>query len=284
VLTVGATALPGADLPHRAAALGRRKVARVVVPAGPHPATGLPVCYLLHSFAGDRRSWLRALGPAVGEPPLSRWVLVAPESGRRWFINDHGGRRYEDYLLDDLVPAVEASLGAPVDASRQVIGGFSMGGAAAVALALRHPRRFPRAFAYAGAFYANRRQGDPYRHLRDGACLMPTEAEHDRVWGPPGSPVRERHDPDRLIAAATAVGRWPRIALEVGLDDYPRVIEVNRQMHRALDEAGIAHHYREAGGDHGWPPAAAAARRLLARWSTPSAAAASPPPPPGCPG
>jgi tryptophan synthase beta chain len=35
------------------------------------------------------------------------FIVVCRESGRRWFINDHAGHRYEDYLVHELVALVD---------------------------------------------------------------------------------------------------------------------------------------------------------------------------------
>jgi putative tributyrin esterase len=258
MLTVAADRLPGFDFRHDASALGRPKTARVLVPAGAAPADGFPVWYLLHGFGGDRLSWLTASGPALPADV----IMVLPESGRRWFLNDAAGRRYEDYLLSDLVPAIDAVF--DTDPRARVIGGFSMGGAAAVFLALRHPEVFPAAFSYAGAFYASRREGDPYAGHRSGGCMMPTESEHERVWGPLGSAMRARYDPDSVVAEVDDARSHPAIVLEVGTEDYPRIIDMNRMMHRALDAAGIAHDYAERAGGHKCGDAKPTAARVRA--------------------
>lgn len=252
---------PGVEFEHDARALGRRKVASVHVPSRRAPAEGFPVCYLLHAFGGDRRSWAQHGGTFL-ERYGAEAVFVFPESGRRWFMNDASGKRYEDYLLTDLIPSVESAFPVARSTRSRIIGGFSMGGAGAVHLALRHPGVFSRAFSAAGAFFASERQGDPYAAMRGGACMMPTEQEHDRVWGPVGSEVRRDYDTGRLIDRA-ANGPVPALALEVGTEDYPRVVEMNRRVHHQLDAAGIAHAYAEHPGDHGWPYAARAATRLL---------------------
>jgi putative tributyrin esterase len=244
MLTIAADRLTGLDFEHDAAALGRPKKVRVQIPERPAPECGFPTWYLLHGFAGDRLSWPRALGPGLADHA----ILVFPESGRRWFLNDAAGHRYGDYILGDLIPAIDEAFAT--DPRDRTIGGFSMGGAAALFLALDHPAVFPRVFSYAGAFYASRREGDPYAGLRSRGCMMPTQREHERVWGPLGSGMRRRYDPDRVIARARAAERTPAIVIEAGTDDLPRVVEMNRQMHRTLGAAGIAHTYSERPGAH----------------------------------
>ena len=34
---------------------------------------------------------------------------MLPECGRGWFINNHAGKRYEDYLISELMPLVCSS-------------------------------------------------------------------------------------------------------------------------------------------------------------------------------
>ncbi|WNG35602.1 esterase [Archangium violaceum] len=255
--------LPGFDFVHDAPSLGRSKVAYVIAPSGPPPAKGFPVCYMLHAFGGDRFSWARHGREFLAEH-RERVLFVFPESGRRWFMNDASGKRYEDYLMEDLIPAIEASFPVERAERSRIIGGFSMGGAGAVHLALRNPGVFSRAFAISGAFYASERQGDPYASQRASGCMMPTEAEHNRVWGPVGSDIRRSYDTGALLRNAAASGTLPELALEVGTDDYPRVVEQNRRVHRTLDELGVSHAYAEHPGDHGWGFAASSARRLLA--------------------
>src|SRR5688572_25882409 len=130
--------LPGTDFHHYAAFLGRKKIVRILIPSGIPPQSGWRVCYLLHPFGGNRLSWLRYLDIS----PFKRGcdlLLVFPESGRRWFINDASGNRYEDYIIEDLVPAIDAAFPTDQRAESRMIGGFSMGGATAVYLVLRHP-------------------------------------------------------------------------------------------------------------------------------------------------
>jgi S-formylglutathione hydrolase FrmB len=190
-------------------------------------------------------------------------IFVFPESGRRWFINDASGNRYEDYLIHDLVPAIDETFPTQRSRESRMIGGFSMGGAAAVYHSLRHPNLFAASFAYAGAFYASRREGDPYAAYRANGCLMPTENEHNRVWGPINSATRRMYDPHELIQSGVLGNVLPKIFLEAGINDYERVLAQNRKMHQALEDAGIKHVYVEHPGDHTWSFAVASAQRAL---------------------
>ncbi|MEA2489031.1 MAG: hypothetical protein QOH21_823 [Acidobacteriota bacterium] len=254
--------LDTADRSYRSAHLGRDKYVRLLMPRS-GKIEG--VCYLLHSYAGNFRTWAERtpLAFLAARLPI---LFVMPESGRRWFIDDAEGRRYGSYLLEELMPTIEAEFAPHTNRDTRVIGGFSMGGAAAVFHALRRPDLFGAAFAHAGAFHAARRIGDPYaaeRASRD--LLMPDIAAHEAVWGPPGSSIREAYDPHEVVERFAAGGQPPpRLYLDVGTDDYQRVVDTVREFHAILNGFGVPHEYREIRGAHTWDYVSAALPGALA--------------------
>jgi putative tributyrin esterase len=250
----------GNDLAHDSVALGRRKLVRVLAPPGGCDET-TPCLVLLHPFAGNRTSWLRHAPDLLAS--ISRDTLVAmPECGRRWFIDDHAGTRYESYVVEDLLPALRMQYGVT---GRFAVGGFSAGGAAAFFLALRHPGLFSAALAAAGAFTAGNRTGDPYRHVRTDDMMIPSEAEHDRVWGPPGSETRTIYDAARLVGGGDQRPR-PRFVFDVGNDDFPRMIAASERMADLLTAGDLPFTYSRSRGDHTWGYAAGAMTRLVSEW------------------
>ena len=118
----------------------------------------------------------------------------------------------------------------------------------------------------AGAFTAGNREGDPYRLVRSDDMMIPTEAEHDRVWGPPGSATRATYDPAALVKALAPDGPRPRFHLEVGTEDFPRMIAASETMAALFDAAGVTFTLSRASGDHTWDYAAPAMARLVAAW------------------
>jgi putative tributyrin esterase len=237
----------------RSTALGRTKRISVLLPRG-HTTDGgasYPTLYLLHGYGGNRESWITHTELQDLVEPLGL-IVVMPESGRRWLINDHRHHRYEDYLLGEVVPFAEGTLGSRPDREDRGIAGFSMGGATAVIHALRHPDTFCVAASLSGAFEASSRLGDPYAELRvDPGMLMPSEADHNRTWGPAGSQTRLEHDPFRLLRVQGR-GQGASLYIDVGTDDHARILDGNRRLHQELDALGVDHSYTERPGGHGW--------------------------------
>ncbi|WBO65119.1 alpha/beta hydrolase [Streptomyces camelliae] len=231
-------------------ALGCDKRVSVLRPAQANATnSALPVLFLLHGFGGNRLTWLQRTRLVEHLAGLDLMVVI-PESGRRWFINDHKGLRYEDYLIGEVVSFVDENFGAYTRSGRRAIGGFSMGGATALMQALRHPGLFSTVISHAGAFEAPLRVGDPYSEVRQNRdSAIPSTAAHERVWGPPGSLVRLRYDPFRMIDLQAVV---PDLSLyfDVGLQDYARIIGMNRHMALKIEESGIDFEYHEREGGH----------------------------------
>jgi S-formylglutathione hydrolase len=232
--------------------LNRNKHVTILTPNGCGDAIQkYPVLYLLHGYGGNRQSWLNntRIDQLITRFPM---IVVFPESGRRWFINDSNGYHYEDYLVKELIHFVDLKFAMTSDRRARGIGGFSMGGAAAVFTAFRHPSLFSTAFAHSGAFEGPLRTGDPYAAFRtDPDLLMPTVEMHEKVWGPPGSAVRKAYDPYHLVNS------WDQrydlnIYFDQGLDDFERMIQMNRNFHHALQKKKIPHRYEERPGKHDW--------------------------------
>jgi S-formylglutathione hydrolase FrmB len=233
-------------------AIGQVKSANVLLPANYSDKRSYPVLYLFHGYGGNRDTWLRRT-TLIDHLGGANMIVVLPESGRYWFINDHQGRRYEDYLLDELLPYVERNFTAGGVRGYRAIGGFSMGGAAALFQALRYPNIFSVVASHSGAFEAPRRIGDPYAaHRAEHNFAMPSVGTHERVWGPPGSRTRCQYDPDRIVTSYDQHDPLS-IYLDIGVHDYKRMIMMNRSMHHRLRMAGIPHHYSEKMGGHDWP-------------------------------
>ncbi len=133
------------DVTIRSAALDRDMPAQVFLPRQPAPPVGYPVLYLFHGRYGTERGWMEGSfgreGVGVHEiaqelidqgriPPLvivsalinDSYGVDSPPSGEGY---DHGP--YERYIMDELIPDIEARLPISSDPADRAIGGLSPG-------------------------------------------------------------------------------------------------------------------------------------------------------------
>ncbi|MEV0270661.1 alpha/beta hydrolase-fold protein [Hamadaea sp. NPDC050747] len=121
-----------------------------------------PVLYLLHGRGDTMAAWttvkstLDDLIQAEKIPPLIAILPDAPWSDRgSWYVDSQyqSGKAVETALTDDLVQNVDATYRtAPIRQAR-LVGGYSMGGAGALRIALAHPDLFSAAIVLSPAVY-----------------------------------------------------------------------------------------------------------------------------------
>lgn len=136
-----------------------------------------PVLYLLHGYMQNYTVWGRNLGAAFYARNLDGLILVLPDGGNTWFVNyavSDDGRlnNWEDYLIEDLIQFVDSNYRTIASREGRAIGGLSMGGYAALTLALRHPQLFVSMASTSGALSHARTAAEA---LRQGIDLRPRE-------------------------------------------------------------------------------------------------------------
>src|SRR5699024_7811774 len=125
--------------------------ARVLLPDGydEQPERRWPILYLLHGIGDTSATWLRRDrgNAAVGTAALPA-IVVMPEGGRGYWIDhclghtERPGARWASYILEEVVPAIEARYRVAPDRRDHAIGGLSMGGYGAMVLAAQLPGYF----------------------------------------------------------------------------------------------------------------------------------------------
>ncbi|NUN69721.1 MAG: hypothetical protein HUU02_08425 [Bacteroidetes bacterium] len=102
-----------------------------------------PVLYLLHGLGGSYRNWTEKTG-LVKYAKDHRMIIVMPDAGDGWYSNSPlvPNARYEDHIMNDVIPNVEQKYRTIQTKFHRSIAGLSMGGYGAVKLALKYPARF----------------------------------------------------------------------------------------------------------------------------------------------
>lgn len=221
-------------------ALGRRADVTVFVPPEARGATDLPVVVLLHGVFGSHWAWALKGGAhltamrLIAEGALPPVALLMPSDGL-W--GDGSGyvaqadADAERWILDDVPALACAMVESCTRHSPLLVAGLSMGGFGALRLAGKHPARIAAAAALSAITDVAQFDG-----LIEEARTGWSDAPADRG----------------VLAALTGAGAGlPPIRIDCGRDDP--YLHANRQLHRALLEAGIAHRYVESDGGHDWP-------------------------------
>lgn len=162
------------DIPHGriepfeydSAVTGTRRNANVYLPPGYSPETKYPVLYLLHGIGGDETEWIRFATPdalfdnLIADGRAEPMIVVIPNG--RALPDDRaegnpftpekvaGFAKFEEDLLEYLIPAVEAAYSTLTDREHRALAGLSMGGGQAFNFGLGNLDTF----AWIGAFSA----------------------------------------------------------------------------------------------------------------------------------
>lgn len=207
----------------------------VYLPAGYTTSTRrYPSLYMLHGVAGDSREW-----PDIGIPDaadrlieageIEPLVIVFPYADASYYVNNAtGGRRWQDYLVQDVLASVDGTYRTIPRPGSRAIGGLSMGGDGALQLAMR----FPNLFGVAGA------------HSPSTRLLFELNVPTD-VYG--NEAYFRAHNPFWLAQqepGATQVEIW----IDVG-DEDPWRWNADA-IHSALEARGIVHEFRLQPGIH----------------------------------
>lgn len=144
--------------------VGTTRRLNVYTPPGYSAEIKYPVLYLLHGIGGDETEWQRFAKPDVmfdnliAEGRAVPMIVVMP-NGRAQkndraegdiFAHAPAFARFEQDLLNDVIPTIEARYSVDTNRERRAIAGLSMGGGQSFNTGFAHPELF----ASIGAFSA----------------------------------------------------------------------------------------------------------------------------------
>ena len=208
-----------------------------------------PVVYTLHGLFEGPGFWeRRGLAPMLetlwqkGDVP--EMVVVAVDGDNSFFVDGPAGR-WEQMMSRDFVAHVESTYRViPGRPGRGVLG-ISMGGYAALRMALAHPDLF-RAVATHSAMLLEK-----IPTTEEGAGRWHMAAFY-KVFGTPiDAGLWSANDPLALAAKADPKAT-PALYLDCGTEDRYGLFAGNRELHRRLEARGVAHEFGLYPGDHGY--------------------------------
>jgi len=209
-----------------------------------------PVVYALHGLFEsegfwERRGLARELTRLRESGIATDLIVVAVDGGNSFFVNGPAGR-YEDLVTQDLIAHVEATFRVVPGREGRGLFGVSMGGYAALRIALTHPDLYAAVATHSAMLLESppsRAQGAREGHMR---------AFHGAFGDPIDEALWNRNDPIALARQLATPAGLPRLYMDCGAQDRYGLARGHRALGRALDEAGATFVLELPPGDHGY--------------------------------
>ena len=226
----------------------------VVLPPGydSDKARKYPVLYFFHGLGDNEQMFVH--GGAFNlvqdlweRKEIGEFLIVTPEAGATFYINSHSARaRYEDFLLEELLPAIEARYRTAAGRANRGVGGVSMGGYGALHLAFRHPQLFSAVSAHSPVLLTE----IPAVAARSAANGMRSRVLGETFGSPPDPAFWERNSP--ITLARTLPRSLLKIYFDCGEQDDYGFEQGARALDEVLTSRRIPHEAHIYPGRHDW--------------------------------
>jgi len=200
-----------------------------------------PTLYLLHGLTGTYTNW-QTNSNLLSYAARYSLIIILVEGADSWYTNatTPPEDRYEDYVLNDLIPDVDKNFRTLPDRDHRAIAGLSMGGYGAMKLALRSSGTFAFAGSFSGALGITRDKQSQKTYEKFSL---------DKVFGPLDASGQSDNDIYVLAGKANA-SALPYLYFDCGTEDA--FLEQNRDFDKLLNIRKIAHEFHELPGNHNW--------------------------------
>jgi putative tributyrin esterase len=214
-----------------------------------------PVLYFLHGMFGSEQEFQRRRVAATvdklrEEGKIGEFIIIAPAGENSFYLNAKNGVRYEDAIVNDLIPYVEKTYRVIGTRDARAIQGISMGGWGALMLAFKHPDMFSAVSTHSAALFSElpKTSGDDRRSqfilkLIGNIFGSPPDEEFFRSVNPV-------YIAEKNAAAIKKSGL--KIYFDCGEQDRYGFQESNKAFDELLTKTGIAHEFHLFPGNHGW--------------------------------
>jgi S-formylglutathione hydrolase FrmB len=233
------------------AALGRPVAYAVDLPPSyDHSEQRYPVVYALHGLFEsegfwERRGLARELARLRESGIGTDLIVVAVDGGNSFFVNGPAGR-YEDLVTEDLIAHVEATWRVVPGREGRGLFGVSMGGYAALRIALTHPGLFAAVATHSAMLLESppsAAQGAREGHMR---------AFHGAFGDPIDEALWSRNDPIALARDLATPAGLPGLYMDCGAQDRYGLARGHSALGRVFDERGVTYVLELPPGDHGY--------------------------------
>lgn len=232
-------------------ALKQRADITFFVPRQAADAIDLPLIILMHGVYGSHWAWAlkggahRTAQRMIDEGEIPPVVIAMPSDGlwgdgscyvphgdaeAQWELRPTN-QDFEKWIVEDVPAAAREAVPSVTNRSPQFIAGLSMGGFGALRIGAKYPEMFRAISGHSSATHFEQLEKAIEEPLASYGCAAANRSALETI-------LQNR---DRL----------PPLRFDCGVDDF--LIELNRSLHSALEEADVPHIYEEFPGAHTWP-------------------------------
>jgi S-formylglutathione hydrolase FrmB len=235
--------------------LARRVPYCVLLPPGydADKTRQFPILYFFHGLGDDEQMFVHSGGWNLVEDlwerkELGEFLIATPAAGATFYINSNDGKvRYEDFLVQEFLPAIERKFRFKSGRANRAVSGVSMGGYGALHLAFRHPELFSSASAHSAALI------EKLPSFLGGSVAQ--NSPRARVFGgtfgsPPSAAFWERNSPIGIARTASLTGM--KIYFDCGSEDDFGFEDGAAALDRTLSSRKIPHEFHLYPGRHDW--------------------------------
>jgi S-formylglutathione hydrolase FrmB len=223
--------------------------------------------FLLHGLHGGQGTWLDyTMLPYYAREYNA--VFVMPEAGRSFYFNLEYGRKYHDFMSEELPYLCRKVFNISAKREDTAVMGCSMGGYGALRLALAKPDLFGFCGAISSACLyfkpmLDALRADPGPYLKTGPEAEAILTDLRAVYGD-GLEYRKDYDIVELAKNFPAGMPKPKIYASCGTEDNLR--KENVSFNEVMKNTGFDFTYEEWAGGHEWYFFNEALKRTLAFW------------------
>lgn len=116
-----------------------------------------PILYFFHGLGDNEQMFIHAGGFNLVQDlwerrQIGEFLIATPNAGASFYIDSRDGKsRYEDFLVQEFLPGIEARYRTRPGRANRGVSGVSMGGYGALHLAFHHPELFSSVSAHSPA-------------------------------------------------------------------------------------------------------------------------------------
>jgi enterochelin esterase-like enzyme len=258
-------------------ALGEAMRYGVYAPIDQAPDERLPLVVFLHGGGDGEECFDRweigaRLDRAIASGNVPRAIVAVPDGDLGFWANwADGSYFYEDWVVHEVMPAVQRdyrTLPCPEGCS---VMGVSMGASGTMRFVFHEPERFQAAAVISGPIMDT----DAMLSFKDN-LLVQLLIPADRIWGSPPREVVEREDP--FLRWRRAEDLPVRLFLAHAAEDRSMIVSGTARLHEHLGRRAIPHRFEVFRGGHDWRSWGPVIERAITFLARPRADGAAPGP------